>query len=771
MHLRKIVLGIAKPESRKFLSRARRLSGFLTLSMLVLLSCASFAVAQEPKTPAEASLDTAPIDLAINKTEVAEKRKAISEKHTNAQKLLKSLQTSEFDERFKSLLERKIRLYEDLDLSYAQMLDAFVSKAELDERKEELDTKDGYSELIPKEKPYQLSALRRVSKEIEQAEIRVARVEDEISILKQSIAQSTELKEEKEREKRRLREDLEKNTSEIERQNYTRELEIISLEIELSIANIELYGLELKNANFTRSLYDEERERLLRIELLIRSDVAFKKTELDATVESVRSRELVLRKRLGQAKRNLIVSDRKYRASNLDKDKMSAVDRARSRAKQAHYERDRSLVTLLTKQIQFVSEQVPVWEDIYTLYQDGVDLETKRNLSSKAKDELKSLRRQNDLDTAKLDELRTELAQINADIEEARENSLPSVRWLIESRKYLRDLRSDLETYIVERRGLENLYEICIEEVDRQVSLVPVEAYYNSLIGSLGELWNYEVTSVEEKPITISKIITALLIFALGVFLSRRFSRRLFLPFLERLNMAEGSASALQSLLFYFLVLIFALTALNVVNVPLTVFTFVGGAFAIGFGFGSQNIMNNFISGIIILVEQPVRRGDIVQLKSLTGMVTHIGLRSTSLRTAENIDIIVPNSTFLESEVVNWTLVDHRIRMTVMVGVAYGSPTEEVRSLLLRAVAEHEKVLSQPSPFVLFSNFGSDSLEFEVVFWSHIASVTQKLQVLSDIRFIIERLFTAEGIVIAFPQRDIHMDTIKPLEVKILGQA
>ena len=160
------------------------------------------------------------------------------------------------------------------------------------------------------------------------------------------------------------------------------------------------------------------------------------------------------------------------------------------------------------------------------------------------------------------------------------------------------------------------------------------------------------------------------------------------------------------------LITCFGFVSLELVNVPVTVFTFLGGAVAIGVGFGSQNILNNFISGLILLAEQPIRVGDLVDIGGLCGNVEKIGARSTRVKTGANLEIIVPNSKFLEDNVTNWTLSDTRMRTVVKVGVAYGSPTEDVAEILKQAVDQCPHALTEPEPIILFNDFGDNCTEF-----------------------------------------------------------
>ena len=278
-------------------------------------------------------------------------------------------------------------------------------------------------------------------------------------------------------------------------------------------------------------------------------------------------------------------------------------------------------------------------------------------------------------------------------------------------------------------------------------------------------LWNYELTSFDDNSVTVGKVAGGVALVIVGVYLSRHLAKIIARRILPHVGVHDGAAAAVQSLTFYALVLTSVLMALHMVNVPLTVFTFMGGAAAIGVGFGSQNILNNFISGVILLVERPVRVGDLIEVGSLSGTVESIGTRSTRIRTGSNSEIIVPNSLFMESNVVNWTLSDSTVKCSVRVGLAYGSPTREVARWLMRAAEEHGLVLKKPEPFVWFSDFGDNALVFELHFWIGIRTLSDRRRIESDLRFMIDNYFREAGIRIAFPQRDMHLDVLKPLEV------
>lgn len=205
------------------------------------------------------------------------------------------------------------------------------------------------------------------------------------------------------------------------------------------------------------------------------------------------------------------------------------------------------------------------------------------------------------------------------------------------------------------------------------------------------------------------------------------------------------------------------------VNIPLTALTFLGGAIAIGVGFGAQNLINNFISGFILMAERPISIGDLIEMEGSFVIVEEIGARCTRIRTPANVHVLVPNNSFLEKNITNRTLFDQLIRSNVIVGVVYGSPVCEVERLLIQAASERKKVLHKPEPFVLFNDFGDNALVFDVYFWITMDHIMDRRIIESDVRFHVDDLFREAGIVIAFPQRDVHLDTTRPLELKILN--
>ena len=282
--------------------------------------------------------------------------------------------------------------------------------------------------------------------------------------------------------------------------------------------------------------------------------------------------------------------------------------------------------------------------------------------------------------------------------------------------------------------------------------------------------WNFQLFQIGGVEYTVGQFIllALLLIFGYGI------SKLLEVLFKKRLSKTQLRPQAIQTLqrvFFYLLIIGVISAALSLLNVPMASFAFLTGAVAIGVGFGAQNIINNFISGWILMTEQPVRAGDYVEIDAHVGSVERIGNRSTRIRRADGVHLLVPNSQMLERVVVNWTLIDNNIRTIVRVGVAYGSPPRRVAELLEQAVHAQAEVLKDPVPRIIFEDFGDNALIFDAIFWCAVGGERELRQIRSNIRFMVSDLFSAENITIAYPQRDVHIDSLSPLQIELVEKA
>lgn len=287
------------------------------------------------------------------------------------------------------------------------------------------------------------------------------------------------------------------------------------------------------------------------------------------------------------------------------------------------------------------------------------------------------------------------------------------------------------------------------------------------MMDEFNEIWGYVLaTAPGGQSITVGQLISVLALLVIGYFGSR-FAGYLLGRQLANTKFRPDSVHTLKRIVFFAVLLVVVITALSMLGIPLTAFAFATGAIAIGVGFGAQNIINNFISGWILIAERPIRMNDFIEFDSWQGTVEGVGNRSTRIRRVDGVHLLIPNSQLLERTVVNWTLVDKEIRTTIRVGVEYGSPVRKVSELIRQAVNEQELVKRTPAPSVVFEDFGDNSLVFDTYFWCDVSGERHLREIRSEIRFRICELFAENEIVVAFPQRDVHLDSSKPIEIRV----
>ncbi len=427
-------------------------------------------------------------------------------------------------------------------------------------------------------------------------------------------------------------------------------------------------------------------------------------------------------------------------------------------------------IASLNYRLELLGQSRQIWEQRYQFINDLVDHE--KTIEFEAN--LKRLAEQRDRDLTnrnlRLSELRKTVASLDTKSEAYPDDDAGrELKRIIDRQKdVIRSTMTVLDDEIAAIQVNRALIQKFRDEINGDGRRFTFQRLWETTCYYAKQVWNTELTQVDDRPVTIGKILLALCIFFGGFVVARIASRRLRNFLSSRLRIDESAAAAFQSLAFYGLVISFLLGALNFVSIPLTVFTFLGGALAIGVGFGSQNILSNFISGLILLAERPVKVGDLIQMDSFYGNVENIGARSTIVRTATNLRLIVPNSKFLETNVINLTHGNNdMVRASINIGVAYGSDTRKTTKLLLQAAGDHGLVAKSPEPFVLFTEFGDNSLNFVLHFWVRVNRPVDRLRIESDLRYRVDSLFKDAGIVIAFPQRDVHIDSLGPIDVRL----
>jgi potassium efflux system protein len=267
--------------------------------------------------------------------------------------------------------------------------------------------------------------------------------------------------------------------------------------------------------------------------------------------------------------------------------------------------------------------------------------------------------------------------------------------------------------------------------------------------------------------VTLQSLMLAAALVALTVVVSRNLPGILDITLFHRLQIDTGSQFALNALIRYVALVVGLVMAFNTIGVHWGDVQWLVAAMTVGLGFGLQEIFANFVSGLIILIERPIRVGDIVTVGDVTGTVTQVRMRATTVTDWDRKELIVPNRDFITTQLVNWTLSDKVIRVVVPVGIAYGSETEKARKILLDVAEKNQRVLAEPTPTALFVGFGASSLDFELR--AFVGGFRDFLEGRSELHMEIDQAFREAGIEISFPQRDLHIRSVEaafPVEAR-----
>ncbi|HDT12917.1 MAG TPA: mechanosensitive ion channel family protein [Candidatus Aminicenantes bacterium] len=279
--------------------------------------------------------------------------------------------------------------------------------------------------------------------------------------------------------------------------------------------------------------------------------------------------------------------------------------------------------------------------------------------------------------------------------------------------------------------------------------------------GWLSKFLKTTLVTINQTPITPASLIVFTLIVLASVFVTRILTRLLFDRLLRKFGIKEGILYTLRRLTEYTLILVGVIIAFQFVGIDLSGLAVIFGLLSVGIGFGLQNITANFVAGLVLLFERPIKVGDRIMVGDVEGDVEEIGIRSTKIRTLNNVSIIVPNSQFTSSNIVNWSHGDPRVRLDIDVGVSYGSDLDLVLQSLKEVALENPKVLEEPEPDVLLREFGDSSWNMRLRLW--IDNPRGHHGIRSDINGAIVRKFREKGIEIPFPQRDLHVRSPLPL--------
>jgi small-conductance mechanosensitive channel len=292
---------------------------------------------------------------------------------------------------------------------------------------------------------------------------------------------------------------------------------------------------------------------------------------------------------------------------------------------------------------------------------------------------------------------------------------------------------------------------------------------FAEVLALLERVFNVTLFEINKQPITVSNLIMFVLVISVFAIISRIVRKIVRSQIFPRVAIEEGTQYTLLRVTHYLVIIVGAVVAFQFIGIDLTGLAVIFGLLSVGIGFGLQNVTSNFVAGLILLFERPIKVGDRITVGNTEGDVAEINIRSTTIRSLNNIAIIVPNSEFVSSTVINWTYGDQRVRLEIDVGVSYHSDLEKVFRCLREVAEEHVEVLRDPKPEVLHTGFGDSSWNMRLRAW--ISNPKTHPQVRSALNCAIVRKFRENGIEIPFPQRDLHVRSPLPVPFAAAGEA
>lgn len=276
------------------------------------------------------------------------------------------------------------------------------------------------------------------------------------------------------------------------------------------------------------------------------------------------------------------------------------------------------------------------------------------------------------------------------------------------------------------------------------------------LLEKIRSILDFPLFTLGKSPVTVMSMLILVLSTFFLIVLTKLVQRWVVHKLMSKRSIELGLRDAVASLVRYIVLILGFIVIFQSAGLDLSAFSILFGALGVGIGFGLQSLTNNLVSGLVILVERPIKLGDRVEVGTVKGDVTNISMRATTIRTNSNISVIVPNTEFVTSTVINWSHDDRNVRVLIPVGVSYKEDPARIRDILLSVAKQEPGVLAQPEPAVLFDSYGDSALNFNLSVWTQ--QYTSKPALLrSRLYYAIFERFREEGVEIPFPQRDIHI--------------
>lgn len=674
-----------------------------------------------------------------------------------------------------------------------QHLDVFRDLETLQRRKTDEQSRSGEWPGLSAGPPYSILAVDGLRDAVQSQLQQVASNEARLEVIAKAVEEADGRRRKSESDLRQANERLE-GSGDIPpaRSLWLRDLE----RVKNRLAGSMLASLAAQR-RITEDELEFDRQRLAQLQLQLAKaskDIRFQREDLDRALAPLTLRSAAIEKEIGEAR---VQNENRQAALQQAREAMRAAQDGKADAdslgklqatldvRREQAETGQQLVDLLNNLNGAINIERNIWDYRFALAQNVAPLELQRVAQrlAPATERMRAVR----------DYLAKQIESVARKIAEYENRVLPGATSTIDptlGREAISNLLEREASLIRGQRAVDHLlWLVARAKGTLEDSSGPkqvgdrVRGRILQVPEKLQGFWNFELFSADDtievdgrkitgsRSITIGKVAVALFILIFGYFVCRVLARIVQIYVIRRFNIDANLANLVRRWVLFVTVCILVLISLSWVKIPLTTFAFLGGALAIGVGFGTQNLLKNLISGIMLLVERPMRVGDVIELGPVRGKVNSIGIRSSVIRSADGLETIVPNSSLLENNVTNWTYSSSHVRFSIRVGVAYGTSTRDVGKLLASAAAEHGKVLKDPEPQVLFEDFGDSALVFSLNYWLDVGPDTDTRLIASDLRHMVDQRLREAGVVIPFPQRDLHLASTHPMQIEIVGPA
>lgn len=509
-----------------------------------------------------------------------------------------------------------------------------------------------------------------------------------------------------------------------------------------------------QRAEFTQQDYDKIKKRLDAEHQALMSEMERAVVEQSAKRQAVAADEAKLAAANAAAPASSSTSDRPKSDRVTSLTGLVEVKRLRFDNANLH-------VDLLRQMLNGLEQERHIWDIRFATAQGTLTFVEERDAASKLASAAKQIQGWKEYGLQQLVMVGSQISDIESRLAEAPSPAgSPHLDDMLTAYRHREDLyrrilqRTDSLLGLIENRQAE----FAQRERARSV-VVRLKEWGTSALLLLANTWNVELFTAEDtvevdgqsitgrRSVTVGKVLTAMAILIVGYWLAGILARFAERQAITRLQVDPNVANIIRQWALAFLFLLLVIITLMSVKIPITAFAFLGGALAIGVGFGTQNLLKNVISGLLLLIERPLRVGDVIEVDAIRGMVTTIGLRSSTIRDVNGVETLIPNSNLLERNLTNWTYSSYRKRYSLRIAVATGSDARRVKDMLGELAGRHGQILKDPEPYVLFDDFSEHVLVFTVHYWIEIGPGIDPATVASDLRFIIETSFAEAGIV------------------------